>query len=222
MRRARIVTCCCLAAAALLPAGADPHPGHPQPMVSVANFAFTPQTITAYTGDTVLWTWNGPDTNHSVTSDAVSGRQFDSDPGKPAVQILHPSGYGFSVTFDKAGTYTYHCKVHSTMTATVVVKQTPSTIPAAPTLSGVSAKVSGNAARVRFTVSQRADVQLLVTKRASTQPLREVDATVPAGTATRTVRFGKLRPGPYDIRTIAVNPVTGLSSKTIVIHVRHR
>src|SRR4051794_30358701 len=199
---------------------ADPHPGHPQPTVTVANFAFTPQTINAYTNDTVLWTWNGPDTDHSVTSDASSPKQFDSDAGKPAAQVLHPTGFGYSVTFAKAGTYTYHCKVHSNMTGTVVVKDAPSTTPTAPTLSAAKVRMSGRVAKVTLTVDQKSDVQLLVTRRGRTRTLREVDTTVPAGTSTRRVRFGHLRPGPYDVRTIAVNPLTGLSSRTIVQHVR--
>jgi len=205
---------------ALLTGAADPHPGHPQPMVAVANFAFSPQTINAYTNDTVLWTWNGPDTNHSVTSDAKSPKQFDSDPGKSSAEVLHASGYGFTVTFDKAGTYTYHCKVHSNMTGTVVVKDPPSTTPAAPKLSSVRARMSGRTAKVTVTVDQKSDVQLLVTKRGKRKTLREVDTTVAPGTSTRKVGFGHLKPGAYDIRTIAVNPVTGLSSRTIVVHVR--
>jgi plastocyanin len=31
-------------------------------------------------------------------------------------------GNSFSFTFTKAGTYTYHCKIHPSMTATIMVK----------------------------------------------------------------------------------------------------
>src|SRR3954452_10784947 len=173
---------------ALLTGAADPHPGHPQPMVAVANFAFAPQTINAYTNDTVLWTWNGPDTNHSVTSDSKSPKQFDSDPGKSSAEILHASGYGFTGAFDKPGTYTYHCKVHSNMTGTVVVKDPPSTTPAAPKLSAAKVRMSARVAKVTLTGHQKSDLQLVVTRRARTRTLREVATPAPPGTSTRRIR----------------------------------
>ena len=36
----------------------------------VALYKFDPSTITITEGDIVQWNWNGPDVNHSVTSDA--------------------------------------------------------------------------------------------------------------------------------------------------------
>jgi plastocyanin len=57
----------------------------------------------------VTWT-NNDSIGHTVTADDGS---FNSpvDPGKT-----------FSFTFTKAGTYTYHCSIHPTMKATIVVK----------------------------------------------------------------------------------------------------
>ena len=42
-------------------------PAAPQ-SVSIADFAFTPGTVTVNAGEAVTWTFTGPDTNHSVTS----------------------------------------------------------------------------------------------------------------------------------------------------------
>jgi plastocyanin len=78
--------------------------------VWIQGMAFDPSTITITTGTTITWT-NKDAIGHSVTSD---NGVFDSG-------IINATGT-FSYTFDTAGTFTYHCKVHPTMTASVVVK----------------------------------------------------------------------------------------------------
>ena len=78
--------------------------------VSLANFAFAPATLTVKAGTAVTWT-NKDTTTHTVTADDGS---FDSG---------HLSGSAtFTFTFAKAGTFTYHCAIHSSMTATVTVQ----------------------------------------------------------------------------------------------------
>lgn len=78
--------------------------------VQIKGFAFNPATITVKVGTSVTWT-NGDNVNHTVTDDKGA---FDS--GAVA------SGSTFSQTFKTAGTFTYHCKIHPSMTATVVVQ----------------------------------------------------------------------------------------------------
>jgi plastocyanin len=78
--------------------------------VTIADFAFTPGTITVKVGATVTWT-NNDTAAHTVTADDGT---FDS-------KSLAP-GATFSHLLDKAGTYSYHCAIHSSMTATVVVQ----------------------------------------------------------------------------------------------------
>jgi len=75
-----------------------------------SGYSFDPSTITIITGTTITWT-NKDAIGHSVTSDTGV---FDSG-------IINASGT-FSYTFDTAGTFPYHCKVHTIMTASVVVK----------------------------------------------------------------------------------------------------
>jgi plastocyanin len=82
--------------------------------VWIQGMAFDPATITVTTGTTIVWT-NKDAIGHTVTSD--SGL-FDSG-------TVNTNGT-FSYMFATAGTFTYHCKIHAMMTATVIVK-TPST-----------------------------------------------------------------------------------------------
>jgi plastocyanin len=78
--------------------------------VSIKNFAFNPGSITVAAGTTVTWT-NDDTTGHTVTADDGS---FDSK--------TVAAGATFSQAFATAGTFTYHCTIHTNMTATVVVQ----------------------------------------------------------------------------------------------------
>lgn len=78
--------------------------------VEIKDFAFNPNSLTVKVGDTVTWT-NKDVPGHSATADDNS---FDT-----GVLGTNESG---AATFDKAGTYTYHCTPHSYMKATVVVE----------------------------------------------------------------------------------------------------
>jgi len=76
--------------------------------VTVVDFGFNPGTITIKAGTTVTWTNTG--VTHTVTSNAGL---FDSG---------HlGSGDTFTFTFSKAGTYAYHCAIHSSMKGEVTV-----------------------------------------------------------------------------------------------------
>jgi plastocyanin len=80
------------------------------PSVSIANFSFSPATLSVSVGTKVTWT-NNDSVTHTVTADQGA---FDSSHLSP--------GSSFSFTFSKAGTYTYHCNIHASMKATVIVK----------------------------------------------------------------------------------------------------
>jgi len=77
---------------------------------SMKNIAFDPTTITAKVGDTITWT-NNDTTTHTVTLD----NQAACDTGNVA-----PGAMG-SLTFTAAGTYAFHCKIHSSMKGTITV-----------------------------------------------------------------------------------------------------
>lgn len=78
--------------------------------VTIENFAFSPQTLHIAPGTTVIWT-NKDGTAHTVTSDMGAW----ADSGDVATNAT------FSHTFTAAGTYAYHCSIHPSMTATIVV-----------------------------------------------------------------------------------------------------
>jgi len=76
------------------------------------SFSFSPETLTVSVGTTVIWT-NRTSTPHTITSDAGMFNSGLNDPIE--------SGFTFTFKFTKAGTYKYHCALHPTMTATIIV-----------------------------------------------------------------------------------------------------
>jgi plastocyanin len=78
--------------------------------VKIANFAFDPQTISAKVGDTVTWT-NNDSVQHTATV------KSDATCTTPPIS----GGASSGITFTKAGTYDYFCKIHPTMTGKIEV-----------------------------------------------------------------------------------------------------
>lgn len=85
--------------------GGTPGPGASE--VFIQGFAFNPSSITVAANTTVTWT-NKDAVSHTVTSN--SGL-FDSG-------LIGMNGT-YSFKFTAAGTYSYHCTPHPSMTATV-------------------------------------------------------------------------------------------------------
>lgn len=78
--------------------------------VDIAGFAFSPQSVTVAVGDTVTWS-NADAQNHTATA---NGGSFDTG--------TIGGNTSKSVTFSTAGTFAYHCKIHPSMTGTIVVQ----------------------------------------------------------------------------------------------------
>ena len=78
--------------------------------VTIADFSFTPATLTINQGDTVTWVNNGP-TPHSATANNGS---FNTG--------ILKAGQSGSHTFAQAGTFSYYCQPHPYMKATIVVQ----------------------------------------------------------------------------------------------------
>jgi plastocyanin len=78
--------------------------------VAISGFAFSPREITVTVGDTITWT-NSDAQAHTATADDGS---FDTG-------TIGNNATG-TATFSAAGTFPYHCKIHSSMTGTITVE----------------------------------------------------------------------------------------------------
>lgn len=91
--------------------------------VVLRDIAYRPADVTIAVGETVTWEHRDGNTPHTVTS--TSGPDsFDSNTActAPNPVTCMTEGDTFEHTFDQAGTYEYHCKIHAQMTGTVVVE----------------------------------------------------------------------------------------------------
>jgi plastocyanin len=79
--------------------------------VNIANFAFSPSTLTVSRGTTVTWT------NHDAAAHSVK-----SNGSGPLHSGSLSQGESYSFQFNSPGTYSYHCCFHPSMVATVIVR----------------------------------------------------------------------------------------------------
>ena len=80
-----------------------------QDAITIQNFKFGPATLTVKAGAKVTVT-NSDSTTHTATANGGAFDTGDLDPGKAK-----------TITLAKAGTYAYHCQIHSFMKGTIVV-----------------------------------------------------------------------------------------------------
>jgi plastocyanin len=76
--------------------------------IAIGNLAFSPAEVTAKVGDTVEWV-NGDFVDHTATD---KGGTFD---------VAVAAGKSAEFSFSAPGTFSYYCKVHPNMTATIRV-----------------------------------------------------------------------------------------------------
>jgi plastocyanin len=79
--------------------------------VTIKDLAFAPSDIAAKVGDVVAFT-NEDSANHTATLD-------EGDCGTESLA----NGASEGLTFSAAGTYPFHCSIHSTMTGTITVTE---------------------------------------------------------------------------------------------------
>jgi plastocyanin len=75
--------------------------------ISIANFAFDPETLTVPAGTTVIWT------NNDTTTHRIKSSTFNSD--------NLANGETFEQKFDTKGRFDYSCSIHPTMKGTIIV-----------------------------------------------------------------------------------------------------
>jgi plastocyanin len=96
--------------------------------VTIQGIAFAPGKLSVAAGTKVTWT-NKDNVMHTVTSgkpgkDAIPGVSKGTAAQSSGI-FDHPlSGTGatFSFTFKKSGTYTYFCRIHSSMRGVIIVR----------------------------------------------------------------------------------------------------
>lgn len=134
--------------------------------ITITDNAFSPQNVTINAGDTVTWVNNGS-VAHTATANNGS---FDSGTIQP--------GQSFGAIFNAGGTYAYHCKFHSGMTATLSVV-TPG-VQATPV---VNTTTNSNAAQIQ------AQAQALLAQIAALQAqISSYNTTTNVSTGTGAVR----------------------------------
>ncbi|HEX6050384.1 MAG TPA: plastocyanin/azurin family copper-binding protein [Gemmatimonadaceae bacterium] len=79
-----------------------------------STFSFNPASVTITRGGSVTWTHDGAAATHNVTFTGATS-------GTPA-NIGNISSGNASRTFNTAGSFSYHCTNHQSMTGTVVVQ----------------------------------------------------------------------------------------------------
>ena len=79
--------------------------------IDITDFAFTPSIISIKKGDMIRWA-NKDSAPHTVTSDS----------GSELASATLSNGKTYSHTFNTAGTYSYHCDIHPSMKAKIIVE----------------------------------------------------------------------------------------------------
>jgi plastocyanin len=91
--------------------------------VAIGDYRWSLSEIHLDRGEHVTWYWVGPDTMHSVTGTSPDAAGLDSDPNESTPS--HQLGDSFQLSFDRPGTYTFQCRLHSSVRGTVFVSSKP-------------------------------------------------------------------------------------------------
>ena len=204
MRARGLVVTAAVAAALWSPAAAG-HPGHGPGEVGIGDNRFTPAKLTVAVGDTAIWLWNGPDTNHSVTADPGQEERFDSDPDTTPALISHDKGDSFAHRFDRLGKFTYACKVHPSMRGSVeVIKPPPAdTTPPRITDLRITPRAASRSATARFRLSEASFVVASIRRASTGREVRSASAFLRRGERRLHFSVRRLRPGRYRVRLVA-------------------
>jgi LPXTG-motif cell wall-anchored protein len=114
--------------------------------VVIKDFAFTPGSLVVPLGTTVTWI-NRDNTAHTVTGTVGGGTATATN--SPMSGTLQP-GQSYSFRFGQTGTFPYHCSIHPTMQAAIVVsgpvRPTPpgTTTPPSNGTNGMNGQSNGN------------------------------------------------------------------------------
>ena len=124
-------------------------------VVKVSNFQFSPATVNAKVGDTILWKWvNGTHTTTSLTIPA-NAKKWD----KP-IDVSHKQ---FKYILKVAGVYKYECSIHAT-----VMKGTINVSAAlAANINNFAVKENDGAAFLNWNTSSSTDIDYFSIQRST-------------------------------------------------------
>ena len=164
--------------------------------VTVANFAFTPNSLNVSVGDTIVWTWVSG--NHTSTSLSVPPGAM---PWDTAISQTSP-GFGYVVT--TAGTYDYHCRIHASMTGTITA--TTSGITSPDLFASLDLKRIGNDAyNISYFVPQSSNVKITLFDLTGRTVRVLASSAQPAGNYSETYYMDDMQKGIYLIEFISGN-----------------
>jgi plastocyanin len=185
MKRAALLAVGVLASVAMVAAPAEAA----TTSVPIQNFGFSPRTVTVVQGGTVQWTQQDPGIEHTTTSSQGFWHSAVLETGQT---------YSQTAAFRNAGSYPYHCSIHTEMTGAVRVPMKFSGAPA----TGWRLRWSS----LTSTPSTRSfDVQI---KRPGTTSW----AAFRTNTAVRTLFFNPTHNGTYAFRARTRNLSNGTAS----------
>ncbi len=175
MRLLRLSVAGLLAAALLAAAGA----AAPSAEVTMPGKLYAPAELDVLLGTTVTWR-NADSSTHTVTED---DDVFDSG-------LIRP-GQTFARTFDKSGTYRFHCTIHRFMRGSVGVFEVVLRAPSDPVAAGRRTALSGIAP---------AGADEVVLERLTPQPIQTVATVRPDADGAFTFPLRAPEPRSYRAR----------------------
>lgn len=89
----------------------------PASMITIRNFAFDQSTLTIARGATVVWV-NEDFVIHKIVSDANGTQPVGATFASPDLA----NGQKYSVTFNQAGEFSYHCSIYPDIIGKIIVQ----------------------------------------------------------------------------------------------------
>jgi len=121
--------------------------------IKVVNNQFMPANLNASVGDTILWVWK--EGGHTTTSQTIPAN------AKPWDKPLNSTSKKFKYILKVAGTYHYHCSIHSlSMTGQIVVSAGP-----VPLFSDISVAEENAKAALKWNIDPSADASYFSVQR---------------------------------------------------------
>jgi len=180
------------------------HAGARTEQINIQSFAFQPSTVSISLGDSVRWT-NLDAVSHSATSDSGPGT-FNSG--------LLSQNQSYTFQFTVAGTYRYHCMVHTSMIGRIMV--TPNGVEEGRSQGSASELVLfpsqpnpfSDQTRIAFQLPKEGPVSLEIYDLLGNRLTSLVQGTLEPGAHEvtwngRNARGAKVAPGVYFYRLVA-------------------